>query len=91
MLMLTPSICQCLLHHGLRARVPLYRIPLTANNQLLHMQWAHERRAWQSHWHQVVFSDESRFDLWDHDGHIRVRRYAVNAAFQSALSNDIVA
>ncbi|GFV86167.1 transposable element Tc1 transposase [Trichonephila clavipes] len=25
---------------------------------------------------QVVLSDESRFNLWDHDGHIRVRRYA---------------
>ncbi|GFT59148.1 transposable element Tc1 transposase [Trichonephila clavipes] len=27
-------------------------------------------------WHQVVFSNESRFNLWDHDGRIRVRRYA---------------
>ncbi|GFW51625.1 transposable element Tc1 transposase [Trichonephila clavipes] len=33
-------------------------------------------RAWQVDWHQVVFSDESRFNLWDHDGRIRVRRYA---------------
>ncbi|GFX00866.1 transposable element Tc1 transposase [Trichonephila clavipes] len=29
-----------------------------------------------ANWHQVVFSDESRFNLWNHDGHIRVRRYA---------------
>ncbi|GFV81983.1 uncharacterized protein TNCV_3151811 [Trichonephila clavipes] len=27
-------------------------------------------------WQQVVFSDELRFNLWDHDGRIRVRRYA---------------
>ncbi|GFT03912.1 transposable element Tcb1 transposase [Trichonephila clavipes] len=27
-------------------------------------------------WHQVVFSDESRFNLWNHDDHIHVRRYA---------------
>ncbi|GFT29185.1 transposable element Tcb2 transposase [Trichonephila clavipes] len=30
----------------------------------------------QADWHQVVFSDESRFNLWDHEGHIRFRRYA---------------
>ncbi|GFU39773.1 transposable element Tcb2 transposase [Trichonephila clavipes] len=33
-------------------------------------------RARQRAWHQVVFSEESRFNLWDHDGRIRVRRYA---------------
>ncbi|GFW80982.1 hypothetical protein TNCV_3780611 [Trichonephila clavipes] len=32
-------------------------------------------RAWQSDWHHVDFSDESRFNLWDHDDLIRVRRY----------------
>ncbi|GFX87955.1 transposable element Tc1 transposase [Trichonephila clavipes] len=37
---------------------------------------AHEHRAWQADWHQVVFSDDSRFNLWDHDGRIRARRYA---------------
>ncbi|GFU38713.1 transposable element Tc1 transposase [Trichonephila clavipes] len=52
------------------------RIPLTANHRWLRLQWAHEHRAWQAYWYQVVFSDESRFNLWDHDGRIRVRRYA---------------
>ncbi|GFW30990.1 transposable element Tcb1 transposase [Trichonephila clavipes] len=65
-----------LLHHGLRASVPLYRIPLTVNHRRLRLQWAHEHRAWQAHWHQVVFTDESLFNLWNHDGCIRVRRYA---------------
>ncbi|GFV57648.1 uncharacterized protein TNCV_3132361 [Trichonephila clavipes] len=51
-------------------------IPLTANLRRLRLQWAHEHRAWKSNWHQVVFADESRFDLWEHDGRIRVRRYA---------------
>ncbi|GFW34198.1 transposable element Tcb2 transposase [Trichonephila clavipes] len=41
--------------------------PLTANNQRLRLQWAHEHRAWQDDWRQVVFSDETRFSLWDHD------------------------
>ncbi|GFS92791.1 transposable element Tc1 transposase [Trichonephila clavipes] len=49
--------------------------PLTANHRRLRLQWAHKHRAWQADWHQVVFSDESRFNLWDHDGRIRVRRY----------------
>ncbi|GFW37119.1 transposable element Tcb1 transposase [Trichonephila clavipes] len=55
-------------------RVPLYRIPLTSNHQRLHLQWAHEHRAWQADWHQVVLSDESCFNLWEYDGRIRVRR-----------------
>ncbi|GFV22429.1 transposable element Tcb1 transposase [Trichonephila clavipes] len=50
----------------------LYWIPLTASHQWLRLQWAHEH----TDWHQVVFSDESRFSSWDHDGRIRVRRYA---------------
>ncbi|GFT22366.1 transposable element Tcb2 transposase [Trichonephila clavipes] len=69
------SIRQRLLHRGLRARVPLYGIPLTANHQWQRLQWAHEHRAWQTHWPQVVFLDESRFNLWDHDGRIHVRCY----------------
>ncbi|GFU94009.1 transposable element Tcb1 transposase [Trichonephila clavipes] len=50
--------------------------PHTANHQRLRLQWAHEHRAWQVHWHQVVFSNESRFNLWDYDGLILVRRSA---------------
>ncbi|GFU52429.1 transposable element Tc1 transposase [Trichonephila clavipes] len=51
-------------------------IPLAANHRRLRLQWAHEHRAWQADWRQVVFPDESRFNLWDYDGRIRVRRYA---------------
>ncbi|PRD23606.1 UNVERIFIED_CONTAM: hypothetical protein NCL1_45926 [Trichonephila clavipes] len=40
-------------------------IHLTANHRRLRLQWAHEHRTWQADWHQV-----------DHDGRIRVRRYA---------------
>ncbi|GFX63153.1 HTH_Tnp_Tc3_2 domain-containing protein [Trichonephila clavipes] len=69
------SLRRRLLHRGLRARVPLYSIPLTANPQGLRLQWAHEHRAWQADWHQVAFSDESRFSLWNHDGRIRARHY----------------
>ncbi|GFW31396.1 transposable element Tc1 transposase [Trichonephila clavipes] len=60
------SIRRRLLQHGLHARIPLYRIP----------QWVNVHRSWRADWQQVVFSDESRFNLWHHDGRIRVRRYA---------------
>ncbi|GFX57356.1 transposable element Tc1 transposase [Trichonephila clavipes] len=50
--------------------------PLTANHRRLRRQGAHEHRTWQADWNQVVFSDESRFNLRYHDGRIRVRRYA---------------
>ncbi|GFU52544.1 transposable element Tcb2 transposase [Trichonephila clavipes] len=67
------SIHRSLIQRRLRARLSLYRIHLTANHRRLHLQWAHEHRAWQADWHQVVFSDESRFNLWNHGGLIRVR------------------
>ncbi|GFX47741.1 transposable element Tcb2 transposase [Trichonephila clavipes] len=52
------------------------RIPLTENHRWLRLQWAHQHGAWQADWHQVVFSDEPRLNLWDYDGRIRVRHYA---------------
>ncbi|GFW13540.1 transposable element Tcb2 transposase [Trichonephila clavipes] len=75
-LMSASSIRRRLLRRGLCARVPLYRIPLSANHRRLRLQWAHEHRAWRADWHQAVFSDESCFNLWDRDGCIRVRRSA---------------
>ena len=69
------SVCRRLLHRGLRARVPLCRIPLTANHNRLRLLRAHKHRARQADWHQVVFSNESRFNLWDHEGRVRIRRY----------------
>ncbi|GFX05321.1 transposable element Tc1 transposase [Trichonephila clavipes] len=61
---------------GLRARIPLYRIPLTQNHRRLRLHWANVHRSWRADWQQVVFSDKSRFNLWHHDGRIRVRLYA---------------
>ncbi|GFV90769.1 transposable element Tcb1 transposase [Trichonephila clavipes] len=52
------------------------RSPLGQIIGRLSLQWAHDHRAWQADWPQVVFSDESRFCFWYHDGCIRVRRYA---------------
>ncbi|GFT82381.1 transposable element Tc1 transposase [Trichonephila clavipes] len=65
-----------LLQRGLQARIPLYRIPLTQNHRRLRLHWANVHRSWRADWQQVVFSDKSRFNLWHHDGRIRVRLYA---------------
>ncbi|GFX75828.1 transposable element Tcb2 transposase [Trichonephila clavipes] len=67
-----PSIRRLLLQRGLRARIPLYRIPLTQNHHRLRLQWANVHRSWRADWQQVVFSDKSRFNLWHHDDRIRV-------------------
>ncbi|GFV90004.1 transposable element Tcb2 transposase [Trichonephila clavipes] len=40
------------------------------------LQWAHKQRAWQADRHQNVFTDKPRFNLWDHEGRIRVSCYA---------------
>ncbi|GFV62396.1 transposable element Tcb1 transposase [Trichonephila clavipes] len=52
------------------------RISLKQNHRHLRLQWTNVHRSWRADWQQVVFSDESRFNLWHHDGRIRVRRYA---------------
>ncbi|GFX49327.1 transposable element Tc1 transposase [Trichonephila clavipes] len=70
------SIRRRLLQRVLRARISLYRIPLTQNHRRLRLHWANVHRSWLADWQQVVFSDKSRFNLWHHDGRIRVRLYA---------------
>ena len=70
------SIRRRLLQRGLRTRTPLYRIPLTLNHRRLRLKWANQHRDWRADWQHVVFSDESRFNLWYHDDRIHVRRYA---------------
>ncbi|GFU89444.1 transposable element Tcb2 transposase [Trichonephila clavipes] len=70
----------------------LLQDPFTANHRWLRLQWAHERRAWQADWHQVVFLDESRFNFCGTMMTAFVLdAMPVNAFFQSALSNNIVA
>ena len=47
-LMSALSIRRRLLFHGLHARVPLYKIALTASHRWLRLQWANEHRVWQA-------------------------------------------
>ena len=64
-----------LLRAGLVARMPLRRLPLPRDHQWLRMQWARERRHWRAEWRDVVFSDDSRCNMSNNDGRIRVLRY----------------
>ncbi|GFX13073.1 transposable element Tc1 transposase [Trichonephila clavipes] len=90
LLMSASSIRRRLLHCGLIARVPLYRILLTANHRRLRRQWAHEHRACQADWRQVVFSDESRFNLLGPSmmAAFVLDSMPVKAAFQSNLNSN---
>ena len=58
------------------AHTPLRRLPLSRNHQRLRQQWARERCHWHAEWQNVVFSDESRFNMSYNDSRIRVRCYA---------------
>ena len=75
------SVHRRLLHYIVRARVPLFKISFMANRRQLCLQWAREHRALQADWHHVFFPEKSRFSLWDHDGRVRVRRYADQCCF----------
>ncbi|GFX17703.1 hypothetical protein TNCV_475031 [Trichonephila clavipes] len=57
---------------GLLLQDPPYGKPSTAVSSMGPCEYG----AFQAEWHQVVFSNESRFNLWDHDGRIRVGRYS---------------
>ncbi|GFU65859.1 transposable element Tc1 transposase [Trichonephila clavipes] len=49
-----------------------YMITLKANHRWLGLLWALKYRAQRAYWQQVDFSDESSFNLWNYDDHIRV-------------------
>ncbi|GFV03123.1 transposable element Tc1 transposase [Trichonephila clavipes] len=56
----------------------------------MRLQWANAHRSWRADWQQVVFSENSRFNMWHHDGRIRVRRFAGERHIRSASSNATV-
>ena len=72
---LSPStVRRRLLRAGLVARMTLPWLPLSRDHQRLRLQWTRERRHWRAEWRNVVFPDESRFNMSYNDGRIRVRR-----------------
>ena len=58
-----------------RARRPVRKPLLHQRHRQRRLQWAREHaRLTPQHWTHVVFSDEARFEVYRHDGRIRVRR-----------------
>ena len=84
-------IRQRLLYRRKRTSVLLYRISLMANHRRLRLPWAHEQKAWKADLYQVIFSNELCFCLWDHHGHVRVRRYACQRCLPESDIQRIVA
>ncbi|GFX66741.1 transposable element Tc1 transposase [Trichonephila clavipes] len=84
------SIRRHLLQRGLRARIPLCRIPLTQNHRRLRLHWANVHRSWRADWQQVVFSDKSPSICGTMMAEFVSGSMPVNGAFRSALSNATV-
>ncbi|GFV82152.1 uncharacterized protein TNCV_2790501 [Trichonephila clavipes] len=54
---------------------PLRVLPLTSTHRRLRLEWCYARGNWTAaEWNQVVFSDESRFNLSSDDNRVRVWR-----------------
>ncbi|GFW23327.1 transposable element Tcb2 transposase [Trichonephila clavipes] len=59
----------------LGSRRPLRVLPLTSTHRRLRLEWCRARGNWTAaEWNQVVFSDESRFNLSSDDNHVCVWR-----------------
>ncbi|GFU89002.1 HTH_Tnp_Tc3_2 domain-containing protein [Trichonephila clavipes] len=57
----------------LGSRRPLRMLPLTHTHRHLPLEWCHARGNWTAaEWNQVVFSDESRFNLSSDDNRVRL-------------------
>ena len=58
---------------NLRSSRPAVCTPLSQYHRRAHRDWCQRHVLWtRQQWSQVVFSDESQFDLHFHDGRIRV-------------------
>lgn len=71
----TSTVYRRIRSFGLSSYRPLLTLPLTPVHRARRLEWCDERRNWVQEWQRVVFSDESRFCLWAHDGRGRVRRF----------------
>ncbi|GFT11469.1 transposable element Tcb1 transposase [Trichonephila clavipes] len=71
----TRAIRRHLAQGHLGSRRPLSVLPLTPKHRRQSLEWSSTRRNWTAaEWNQVVFSDESRFNLCSDDNRVRVWR-----------------
>ena len=81
------TVCYHLLRAGLVACMPLRRLPLSRDYQCLRLQWACEHRHWCVEQQNVVFSDESHFNISYNDDRIRVQCYVGEPAVFSDIED----
>lgn len=74
----------------LRARKPYVGVPLTQRHRQARLNWATIHRRWtQRQWNNVLFTDESRFNLETSDGRQRVwRRRGERYDVQNVVQRD---
>ncbi|GFU05013.1 transposable element Tcb2 transposase [Trichonephila clavipes] len=71
----TRAIRRHLAQGHLGSRRPLIVLSLTPKHRRQSLEWSSTRRNWTAaEWNQVVFSDESRFNLCSDDNRVRVWR-----------------
>ncbi|GET51079.1 transposable element Tcb1 transposase [Rhizophagus irregularis DAOM 181602=DAOM 197198] len=58
---------------------------LTKKHKSDRLRWCREKRSWKEEWKQVVWSDESRFALFESDGRVRVWRNLGEAYNQNCI------
>lgn len=69
------TVINRLRRHGIRPRRPYVGPQLLQRHRRARLQWCRAHVRWQAgQWHQVLFSDESRFTLERSDGRARVYR-----------------
>jgi hypothetical protein len=69
------TVRRVLCKNGLRARIARKKPYLTVNQRNKRVQWAKAHRNWTSaQWGKVIFSDESKIDIFGHPGVQYVRR-----------------
>ncbi|GFY33943.1 transposable element Tcb2 transposase [Trichonephila clavipes] len=69
------TIRRHLAEEHLGSRRPLRVLPLTPTHRRLRLEWCRARGNWTAmEWNQVVFNDESRFNLSSGDNRVRVWR-----------------
>lgn len=59
---------------GFHSRVGKRKPFISENNRKKRHQWCQERKTWVDEWKTVIWSDESRFTLYQNDAHIKVWR-----------------
>ncbi|GFU34513.1 transposable element Tcb1 transposase [Trichonephila clavipes] len=70
------SIRMHLAEGHLKSRNPLHVMLLTSSHRRLYLEWGHSQVNWATaEWNQVVFSNESRFNLSNDDNRVRVWRH----------------